>query len=109
MYTRAPYGLANLLSVFQQTMDRVLQDLPGTICFLDDVLVTGRTQKEHIQRLEAVLQRLQDFGFKLKKEKCKFFQKSISYLGYEIDSMGLHKLKDKINAIINAPAPTNKN
>ncbi len=33
--------------------------------------------------------------------------KSVSYLGYQIDSTGLHPLPDKVKAIQNAPTPRN--
>ena len=34
-----------------------LESLEGVICIVDDILVHGKTQKEHNERLEAVLTR----------------------------------------------------
>lgn len=39
-------------------MDQVLQGLPGIACYIDDILVTGRTDEEHMRNLEAVFKRL---------------------------------------------------
>ena len=56
-YTRLPFGVASALAVFQKTMDTILQGIRGVICYIDDVLVTGKTQEEHVRNLEIVLQR----------------------------------------------------
>ena len=51
-------------------MAEILGDLEGVICLVDDVLITGRTQEEHDQRLRAALLRLQRVGLTLGPEKC---------------------------------------
>ena len=43
----------------------------------------------------------------LKREKCVFMAKSVSYLGHIIDSQGLHLTQDKVDAILEAPPPKN--
>ena len=48
--------------IFQRTMDAILQGMPHTVCYFDDILVTGSTQKEHLQNLEEVLKKLRDQG-----------------------------------------------
>nr|XP_037868978.1 uncharacterized protein K02A2.6-like [Bombyx mori] len=68
-YTRLVFGLASGPSIFQRAMDTVLAGLDGTLCLLDDVLITGRNDSEHLERLHQVLQRLQDAGFVLQKSK----------------------------------------
>lgn len=61
-YTRLPFGVALAPALFQKVMDTVLQDLPKVICYIDDILVTGSMEAEHLQNLEAVLKRLQRYG-----------------------------------------------
>ena len=39
--------------------------------------------------------------------KCAFMVKSTRYLGYRIETEGLHPLKEKVSAITEAPAPKN--
>ena len=70
--TQLPFGIASAPAVFKQTMDTMLQGLQGVVCYLDDITITGKNSKEHLQNLEAVLQRVQDYGFRLLKEKCFF-------------------------------------
>ena len=43
-------------------MDTILQGLLHVICYIDDILVTGASEEEHLHNLEEVLKRLQQHG-----------------------------------------------
>ena len=73
--------------------------------YFDDILITGKDDKEHISNLNAVLQKLRDHGLRLKKNKCEFMKTTMSYLDHSIDKDGLHTDAEKVHAIANAPAP----
>ena len=107
-YTRLPFGVSAAPAIFQRTMDTILQGVPHTVCYLDDILVTGSTQQEHLENLDEVLKRLRDQGARVKKSKCAFLQKSVEFLGHRIDSEGLHTTTKKVEAIAQAPRPTNQ-
>lgn len=81
---------------------------PGTVSFMDDIVVTNSTEQEHLINLEKVLNRLMKAGFTINKKKCSFFEKRIKYLGFVIDADGLHKDNDKIKAIVDIPIPENE-
>ena len=81
--------------------------IPHVCIFLDDIIVTGKTQSEHVANLRLVLKRLDEAGLKLNNEKCQFFNASLVYLGGKIDRDGLHPTDEKVRAIQNAPHPTN--
>ena len=107
-YTRLPFGVSSAPGIFQRVMEGLLQGILRVVVYLDDILITGTTDKEHIKEaLNEVLTRLEKVGLRVKKEKCAFMVKSIKYLGYRIDSEGLHPLKEKVSAITEAPAPKN--
>ena len=106
-YQRLPYGIACAPSKFQKIMESLIQDLEGCVCFLDDILVCGKTTSEHLVRLNKLLFRLQNVGLKIEPEKCSFFHDKVCYLGHVIDKEGIHTLPDKIEAITNAPKPKN--
>ena len=106
-YNHLPYGISSAPGIFQRTMECLLQGIPKVVVYLDDILVTGRTQEEHQANLREVLERLQKAGLRLKKEKCEFMAKSVQYLGHIIDAEGLHPVSDKIVAIQQAPPPKN--
>ena len=78
-----------------------------TAVYLDDILVTGLTEKEHDENLVRVMTRLQNAGLRLRKEKCKFRQTSVKYLGHHIDAEGVHPTGEKVEAIAEARAPEN--
>ena len=106
-FNRLPYGVSSAPGIFQRVMESVLQGIPGIMVYLDDILVAGKDEEQHLKRLEVVLQRLQDAGLRLKDSKCEFLVASVTYLGYRIDANGLHPVNEKIKAIQDAPEPKN--
>ena len=88
-------------------MDIILQGIPGVICYIDDILVSGETNKQHLDRLEQVLKRLQEYSLRVKQNKCEFLKDSVEYLGHKVDAEGLHTLPTKVAAIVEAPEPQN--
>ena len=103
-FTRLPFGVASVPAVFQRAMDTVLQGISHCICYLDDILVTGPSDTEHLKNLEEVLRRLKEYGIHLKREKCSFYQESVEYLGHHVDATGVHTSQKKVQAIRDAPA-----
>ena len=67
-------------------MEQLLHNIPMTVVYLDDILVTGRTPEEHDRDLATVLTRLQRAGLRLKNDKCASRQKSCTYVGHVIDA-----------------------
>ena len=84
-----------------------MKGIPNTMVYLDDILITGSTEKEHLTALDQVLSRLEQAGFRLKKSKCSFMASEAQYLGHKIDQEGIHALGDILKAVQDAPAPTN--
>ena len=106
-YTRLPFGVASAPAIFQRTMDVLLQGLPNVMCYLDDIIVSGTSDAEHLSSLAGVLERLQSHGFRLQQDKCVFLADSVEYLGHRIDAEGLHTTQGKLAAIREAPTPQN--
>ena len=106
-YLRLPFGIASAPGIFQRTMETILQDLPHVCVYLDDILVTGPTEEQHLATLEEVLRRLDTAGVRLKHKKCAFMLPSIEYLGHCISADGLQPTDSKIKALKQAPVPAN--
>lgn len=102
---RMVYGTKPNTAIFQQIMEKTLKGVESTVVLVDDILVTGKDNEQHLQNLKSVFERLQQAGFKLKKEKCVFLQPNVKYLGHIIDERGLHKDPEKVGAMLEAPRP----
>lgn len=108
-YNRLVFGVSSAPALWQRAMDQVLQGIPGTQCYLDDIIVTGHDDDAHLANLKDVLERLAENGLRANKSRCEFFKDSVEYCGHQIDKDGLHKTQDKINAVLRAPRPDNVN
>ena len=67
----------------------------------------GRTAEEHDQRLDKVLQRLQEAGLTLNEQKCRFSQSQVQFLGQVVDRDGIHLNPEKVRAIREVRPPKN--
>ena len=106
-YKRLPFGVASAPAVFQRVMDTILQDVPSTMCYIDDIIVTGETDAKHLQNLRVTLDRLRQHGIRGNLQKCKFMESEVEYLGHRIDKEGIHATDGKLKAITEAPPPKN--
>ena len=106
-YRRLPFGLNSAPAIFQQIIDQTVAGIPGVVSYLDDLVVTGKTDQEHVTNLKKALETLKTAGFRLKMEKCQFFQTEVRYLGHIIDKNGIQPQPDKLKAIVDMPLPQN--
>ena len=83
-------GITSAPEHIQQRMSALLNGIEGVVCMMDDVLVHGKDQDQHNDRLLKVLQRLETTGLTLNKEKCKFSQRQVKFPGQMVDRMGVH-------------------
>ena len=106
-YTRLPFGVSSAPAIFQRMMAGLLQGTPNVTVYMDDILIAGKTEQDHLAILEKMLSRLQNAGIWLKRSKCAFILSSIDSLGHRISADGLQPIKEKVRAISEAPAPLN--
>ena len=71
------------------------QDIPGVICYLDNILVSGKDEESHLKTLKEVFKHLEKHGFRLKQEKCEFLMIS----QHQISKDGVQALPSKVAAI----------
>ncbi|VDL98671.1 unnamed protein product [Schistocephalus solidus] len=71
-FTHLQFGVKTAPATFQQTMDTMLTGTKGTAAYLDDIIETGSNPDALLQRLETVLSRVQDYGFRLHLDRCNF-------------------------------------
>ena len=104
-YKRMPFGLSCAPAIFQRIIEQIVGDISVVACYLDDIIVIGKTETDHLTNLQRILERLKESGFRLRKSKCSFFQSSVVYLGHVIDKDGIRPLTNKVEAILKMPLP----
>ena len=104
---RLPFGVSAAPAIFQCTMETLLQGIEHVCVYIDDILVTGATEEEHIKTLDEVLQRLETAGVRLKQSKCVFMKSEVEFLGHRVTQHGVQPTEDKVRAVNRAPTPTN--
>ena len=73
--------------------------------FLDDFVVYGQ-HAEHLAQLRLCLKRCWHAWLSLNPAKCAFQVTSGALLGHIVSKEGIAMDPDKVQAILNAPAPT---
>jgi len=105
--TRMPFGLSGAPGSFCRLMQIILREHLWKIClsYLDDIIIFGRTQRQLLERLRTVLDRLRQAGLKVKPSKCALFRTEIHFLGHQVSIRGIEPMADKTEAIQNWPTP----
>ena len=70
-------------------MAKILEDLEGVLCRMDDILVFGAISEEHDRRLVAVLKQLDAARVTLNANKCAFNKDLMNFLGHVVDKEGM--------------------
>ena len=96
-YKRVPFGLSGGPSYFQSIVQNVvLKGLVGKAClvYIDDVIIFGKDEAEHLANLEKVLQRFKEFDITIKPAKCFFHHPEVKFLGHGVNKDGI-KITDE--------------
>ncbi|KAJ8001173.1 hypothetical protein DPEC_G00188530 [Dallia pectoralis] len=75
-YKRLNFGISSAVEVFQNAICQTLQGITGVKNLSDDIIVYGKTQKDHDDSLRAVFQRLKDRGLTLNRKKFAAIQQA---------------------------------
>ncbi|KAK3107513.1 hypothetical protein FSP39_016272 [Pinctada imbricata] len=104
-----PFGLCNAPATFQRLMENVLGNLTWEkcLCYLDDIIIYGKTFSEAIQNLELVFECFRKANLKLKPSKCHLFLTEVSFLGHVVSAKGVQCDPSKIEAVKSWPTPQN--
>jgi len=77
------------------------------VVYLDDILIFTRTEEEHEQAVQRVLEVLVEHKLFLRPKKCKFYQKRIEYLGLVISENKVKIDPVKVAGVYGWPTPEN--
>ena len=104
-YEFMPFGLKNAGPTLQRFMDAIFANTKNVLIYLDDILIASSSEKEHLDDVSTVLSLLAEHKLRLSLDKCTFFQKSLTFLGYQVSENGLRPPTDRVAAITEFAPP----
>ena len=96
-WLRLPFGNSPSPKIFQAKMHETLNGLKGVACIADDILIFGcgetkdEADTDHDRNIIVLLNRCQEKGLHLNKEKLQLRHKSTIFRGRELTSEGLRR------------------
>lgn len=105
------FGLTNAPATQQRLVDALFYGPEfehKVFVFVDDVIIVSNNYEQHIALLRRVLDKLKMANLTINFTKSQFFRTQLKYLGYVVDSDGLHADPEKVESITNYPTPTNR-
>ena len=79
--------------------------MPDVVCMRNDIIIHGKTQKEHDDPLKIFIAKCDQFGVKLNREKLELAKDSITFVGHIISEKGMSTDPKKVEAITKLPSP----
>ncbi len=76
--------------------------------YLDDILIFSQNERDHVQHVRRVLQRLLENRLFAKVEKCQFHARSVPFLGFIISPDGIRMDPTKVKAVADWPTPDSR-
>jgi hypothetical protein len=86
-------------SVFRTELDKFV------VVFIDDILIYSKNDREHVEHLRIVLQRLRDHKLYAEFSKCEFWLDSVKFLGHTISKEGIFVDPSKVQEMMDWKPP----
>jgi hypothetical protein len=81
-------------SVFMPELDKFV------VVFIDDILIYSKSEEEHAQHLQVILQRLRDHQLYAKFSKFAFWLREVPFLGHIISIEGIAVDPSKVQEVL---------
>lgn len=100
-YKRLTMGLKVSSALFSKAILALLNKhlYNKVVCYIDDVIVYGKTFEQDLLNLETTLKILFEANLKLNTQKCKFLYEKVDILGYTVSNQGILPQKSTVTAI----------
>eukprot|EP00794_Sanderia_malayensis_P006446 gene6446-biopygen4771 len=106
-YKKLCFGVNSAAEIFQNAISQTIQDIENTRNMSDDVIIWGKSQEEHNKALAAVLQRFEEKGITLNKEKCRFNKTRLKFYGLVFQKEGVSPDPSLIQDFVDIHTPQN--
>ena len=87
--THLQFGVHSASGIFQRELENRLAAIPFVKVRSDNILISGKNDKDHFENLSKVLEIIKVNGLRLKLNKCALMQDEVIYLGYKINKGGI--------------------
>ena len=87
-FLQVSFGIAQAPAFFQHLMNKVLDNCPFAMTYLDDIIIFSDMEEEYLVHVKEIFKRLEATDLKIKRSKCNFFKKHIHYLRHLISADG---------------------
>ena len=106
-YDCMPFGLCNVLAMFQRLLQNCLGKLNLIYCliYIDDIIVFLQMVEEHLHRLHMFFDWFREYNLKLKPSKCSLFKEEISYLAHHVSKEGVQPSNSNLRSITKCAPP----
>ena len=82
------FGVTSASEIYQHAIQQALHGCEGVHNISDDIL-HGIDDQQHDERIEKLLERLQQRGLTLNSAKCKFKMPQLEFMGYLSSTRGI--------------------
>lgn len=107
-FLRLPFGISSASEVFQKALNDILEIVPGTKVYVDDILVWGSSRQEHDERLRLVLKIAGKAGLTFNPDKCVVGVDEIELLGDAISAERIRPSSALVQSMLQIPEPRDK-
>ncbi len=99
-------GDSNSCQASQKTLALVLEGIKDISYLIDDIALATRTFDEHIEAIEKILNRMDQYGLKLRSEKIEICVPELTFMGFKVKAGGkIEVTEDKIERVKKWPQP----
>ena len=106
-YKRLMFGISSAPELYQHIIQQVLTGCAGAHNIADDIIVHGKTPREHDERLRAVLECLKRNGLTLNRAKCQIGMHKVQFMGHVLSCHGIGPTEAKVKAVTETREPEN--
>ena len=103
-----PFGAKLSQDVFQLCIGAILEQCPGVIGILNDIVIFGTSNEDHDTNLINLMNVCQKEGLVLNSKKLELRREHVTFFGAEYSAAGMHPVPKKIQGIIEMTAPQDK-
>lgn len=104
-FKRLVFGVNCAPEIFQKEMERILSSIPGTIVYIDDILIFASTLEELRATTLRVKDALSANNLTLNSDKCEYEKETLTFLGQEVSEAGMDIGKAKVADVRNFREP----